>query len=403
MANSYFKYNDPIQILLRKGTSDDPYVDKIESHLIKNNIIVLDELPDEFFHVKIDGYTEIYEGFPKENEFIVSYYNGIATFHESQNGKTVLNVIYKGRGCVLYPAQRIYAHNDNPNVVDTLQTVIDHGVSVINAVEHALDGHGIVASVSSSSGDLVISGSASNPDLSLNATLKNSLNTKSSVSFVSNGVLSINGVNTTIYAHPSGAGNNHIPSGGASGNYLAWTSSGVAIWSTLKWADIVNKPTTLSGYGITDVISTKLGGNIEGTLSVNGHTVYHEGNLLNATKTSDGLMSKKDKEKFDGLSEKANNVTNPTLSFEGNLLTLGLDIDGNTYKANTTINVSSGGGSGGSSYAVGKDAPTNPSKNLVWFVTTENNGGSNSGSSYVGEDAPSNPSTNLVWFVLANK
>ena len=33
------------------------------------------------------------------------------------------------------------------------------------------------------------------------------------------------------YVHPTGAGNNHIPSGGSSGQFLKWSSSGVATWA----------------------------------------------------------------------------------------------------------------------------------------------------------------------------
>jgi hypothetical protein len=35
----------------------------------------------------------------------------------------------------------------------------------------------------------------------------------------------------TVYTHPTGAGNNHIPSGGSTGQFLKWSSSGVAVWA----------------------------------------------------------------------------------------------------------------------------------------------------------------------------
>ena len=35
------------------------------------------------------------------------------------------------------------------------------------------------------------------------------------------------------YAHPTSAGNKHIPSGGSSGDYLKYSSSGTAVWSSL--------------------------------------------------------------------------------------------------------------------------------------------------------------------------
>jgi len=38
--------------------------------------------------------------------------------------------------------------------------------------------------------------------------------------------------NANYYAHPTGAGNNHIPSGGGAGQFLKYSSSGVATWAT---------------------------------------------------------------------------------------------------------------------------------------------------------------------------
>lgn len=35
----------------------------------------------------------------------------------------------------------------------------------------------------------------------------------------------------TVYTHPTGAGNNHIPSGGSSGQILTWSASGTAAWA----------------------------------------------------------------------------------------------------------------------------------------------------------------------------
>ena len=42
----------------------------------------------------------------------------------------------------------------------------------------------------------------------------------------------------TVYTHPSTAGNKHIPSGGATGQFLKYRSSGTAVWSTLTTTDI---------------------------------------------------------------------------------------------------------------------------------------------------------------------
>lgn len=37
----------------------------------------------------------------------------------------------------------------------------------------------------------------------------------------------------TVYTHPTASGNKHIPSGGASGQFLKWSSNGTAIWDTV--------------------------------------------------------------------------------------------------------------------------------------------------------------------------
>ena len=51
-----------------------------------------------------------------------------------------------------------------------------------------------------------------------------------------NGKIKINGTDTTVYTHPTTAGNKHIPSGGSSGQFLGWSADGTAAW--------VNNPNT---------------------------------------------------------------------------------------------------------------------------------------------------------------
>ena len=53
-----------------------------------------------------------------------------------------------------------------------------------------------------------------------------------------NGNIKINGTETTVYTHPTTAGNKHIPSGGSSGQFLGYDSSGTA-----KWVSITNTDT----------------------------------------------------------------------------------------------------------------------------------------------------------------
>ena len=48
----------------------------------------------------------------------------------------------------------------------------------------------------------------------------------------------------TVYTHPTSAGNIHLPSGGASGNFLKWSSAGTGKWESLTKAEV----TTALGY-----------------------------------------------------------------------------------------------------------------------------------------------------------
>jgi hypothetical protein len=137
-VENYFIYNDPIRIVWRKGNAEEPYVDKVESQKVINNMVVLTEIPDEFTHVSISGLTEIYEGTPSTNQFIVNYENGIITFHPSKEGTTITNMTYKGRGFILYPASRIYGRNGNPDVTVTLQEIIDAGQEALEGIRQLL-------------------------------------------------------------------------------------------------------------------------------------------------------------------------------------------------------------------------------------------------------------------------
>lgn len=49
-------------------------------------------------------------------------------------------------------------------------------------------------------------------------------------SSTTNGNIKINGTETTVYTHPTTAGNKHIPDGGSTGQLLGYSSSGTAQW-----------------------------------------------------------------------------------------------------------------------------------------------------------------------------
>lgn len=79
--------------------------------------------------------------------------------------------------------------------------------------------------------------------------------------------------NANNYTHPSNSGNKHIPSGGSSGKILVWKADGEA-----QWGD--DKDTTPA----------------------------------KASSSTDGLMSKEDKAKLDGIASQANKYELPAAS-----------------------------------------------------------------------------------------
>ncbi|MCP1185113.1 hypothetical protein [Paenibacillus sp. 1781tsa1] len=142
--NTYLQYNDPLTIISRNGTPQDPFVDRADSLPVINGLITLLELPSPTDKVNIAGFVEVdQEVFENrrvlnEHEFLVHYGMGTIQFHSSQEGKAHL-CRYKGRGLIMYPASRIYAMvKRNPDVVITLQDYIDQIQTKIDENQIAL-------------------------------------------------------------------------------------------------------------------------------------------------------------------------------------------------------------------------------------------------------------------------
>lgn len=93
------------------------------------------------------------------------------------------------------------------------------------------------------------------------------------------------------YVHPTGDSNQHIPATGTTNNgkvLKAGAVAGSAAWGTIAFSEIVSKPTTLSGYGITDAASASHIGS-----GGSSHAV--------ATTSTSGFLSSADKTKLDGI------------------------------------------------------------------------------------------------------
>ncbi|WP_107951035.1 hypothetical protein [Lysinibacillus parviboronicapiens] len=125
---NYLEFNNPIHIVWRKGTPNDPFIDRLDIARVVNQRVFLLEIPDEMFKVRIAGMFEInYEAFIKhnldKNEFYVDYTNGFVYVHESKEAET-LSIIYKGRGLILYPSTRII-HYDGTTATESLHEIIE--------------------------------------------------------------------------------------------------------------------------------------------------------------------------------------------------------------------------------------------------------------------------------------
>jgi phage-related tail fiber protein len=119
--------------------------------------------------------------------------------------------------------------------------------------------------------------------------------------YVSNGVLSFDGSNTTVYTHPAGDGNLHVPVTSTTNNtkvLKAGATAGSLSWAFVDWSELINRPTTLSTYGITDGVNTsevvttaaaskilKLDANSKLPASITGNA---DGNAATATKWATG-------------------------------------------------------------------------------------------------------------------
>ena len=144
------------------------------------------------------------------------------------------------------------------------------------------------------------------------------------VSISSSGVISSTDTDT-VYTHPTSAGNKHIPTGGAAGQFLKYSASGTAVWAAPSYT--TNTDTQLSDSYVIGLFSG--GTNVtlasDGTIS-SVNTTYSVGdNGLTAKNFTADL-----KTKLDGIAAGATtDQTLPTLSSLGGLSTTAKAADSN--------------------------------------------------------------------------
>ncbi|MDD1502587.1 hypothetical protein PVA17_07375 [Lysinibacillus sp. CNPSo 3705] len=141
---NYLEFKNPIHIVWRKGTANDPFIDRLDIARVVNQRVFLLEIPDQMYKVRITGMFEInYEAFIKKsidkNEFYVDYTNGFVYFHTSREAETI-SINYKGRGLILYPSTRI-VHYDGTDSTETLHEIIEKSKSQVQELIDRTDSY----------------------------------------------------------------------------------------------------------------------------------------------------------------------------------------------------------------------------------------------------------------------
>ena len=123
MAN----YNDPIIYNWHYNEqTGEKYSVKLnnEQHVITGGKIFLNQIPDKFHGVKINGLVER-DLIQTAEHFKVDYTNGMITFQKAKEGQTVTISEYYGRGVISYPASRIWTKQGNMGeIIETLDGVL---------------------------------------------------------------------------------------------------------------------------------------------------------------------------------------------------------------------------------------------------------------------------------------
>ena len=113
------EYNDLFDIAWHTDSSGNKISKKQtnEQHKIVGNIALLNEIPDQFYRVKITNMYELNKGskINNANEFVVDYLTGRITFHESKDGATIMVDEYYGRGLIKGFAIRSLLMDKNDN------------------------------------------------------------------------------------------------------------------------------------------------------------------------------------------------------------------------------------------------------------------------------------------------
>jgi hypothetical protein len=145
------------------------------------------------------------------------------------------------------------------------------------------------------------------------------------------------------YVHPSSAGDKHIPTAGASGQFLKYSASGTAVWAADNNTTYAVGDGGLTTNDFTNADHTKLDG-IEASADVTDVTnVTAAGALMDselagiaAVKATTGTFLTADQTKLDGIATSANNYVHPSSAGDKHIPTGGASANVLTYSSSGT-------------------------------------------------------------------
>ena len=228
------------------------------------------------------------------------------TFSIASNGvsATQLNVVGDGTS-----GQVLTSDGDGTfswtNKTTNTNTVTSVGVSGSEATGTITIAGSGATSVSQSGNTVTISSTDNNTTYSAATTSADGL-------MSSTDKTKLDGVATgaNAYVHPTGAGNKHIPTGGAAGQFLKYSSSGTAVWATPSYTTNTNTVTSVGVSGSETTGTVTIAASGAASVSQSGNTITINATdtntqYSNATTSAAGLMSSTDKTKLDGIATNA--------------------------------------------------------------------------------------------------
>jgi len=154
----------------------------------------------------------------------------------------------------------------------------------------------------------------------------------------------ISGTNTGDYSHPTTAGNKHVPTGGAAGQFLKYSSSGTAVWALDNDTTYSVGDGGLTQINFTSADNSKLDG-IEALADVTDATnVATAGALMDGDFTTTGFMRREGAGSY-GVTSTINLASQVIGNLNKDKLNSGLNANSTTFwRGDGTWATPSGGG-----------------------------------------------------------